>query len=75
MTQPYIYSRTGQKHSEPIECSDCRKTIRRGDWVMWDEPSYEYGETDPYCMACTKADQKCLDETDWDAVAREVLGA
>jgi hypothetical protein len=73
MNPPVIYNRTGIKMGEPIECSDCGKTIRGTDWCMWDEPSYEYGETDPYCMSCTLKEQRIMDETDWEALARERL--
>ena len=71
MKKPYIYGRTGEKHDHPMTCSDCGKTIRPGAWVMWDEPSYEYGETDPFCMSCTKLSEKVMQETDWDEMARQ----
>lgn len=68
-----IYGREAHKHDHEECCSDCGRKMWSGEWVFWDEPSYEYGETDPYCLACTKRHQRELDAIDWEALAREEL--
>lgn len=65
-----IYGRGPLRHDYPIHCSDCDREMAAGEWVYWDEPSYEYGETDPYCRRCTKAHQASLDDIDWEVEAR-----
>lgn len=68
-----IYGREPHRHDHPIHCSDCDRVMLPGEWVYWDEPSYEYDETDPYCRTCSKQHQAILDQTDWEALARESL--
>ena len=68
-----IAGRTGGKMGYPTECESCDKTIRGIDWSMWSEPGHEYGETEPWCMACTLSWKTAIDETDWSAVAKHCL--
>jgi len=68
------FNRSGLTHDHDIECSDCEKVIPAGETVMWDEPSYEYGETDPYCVACTDRQKAEFEAIDWEAFAREQFG-
>lgn len=67
---PMIYRRSPLKHDHFEYCSDCERKMWPGEWVYWDEPSYEYGETDPYCRGCTQRDQDVHDSIDWEAEAR-----
>ncbi|MDJ0922081.1 MAG: hypothetical protein QNI84_13220 [Henriciella sp.] len=65
-----ICGRTGVKPQEATECASCGKIIRTIDWALWDEPGYEYGDCEPWCMTCTLSWQRAMVETDWKAEAR-----